>query len=256
MHPPGLAFDVGRGEARLAGAADLFLSHGHLDHCLGVPFVLSHRTLHESKPTRVFCPAPVVEALSDLIAAAERLERVTYDFTIEGLSEEGRVGVGTDLTVEAFATSHVVPSLGYCLRRRRRRLADAYHGLPSGEIARLRAEGAEVSVEFEEPWIAYCGDTTVELLDRRPELYRVPILIVECTFLGEGMKGRGRRYGHVHLDDLAERAELFENEVVVLNHLSRRHRTSDLRRRVEERLGGLAERVVIVGESSRGRADG
>ena len=35
VHPPGLAFDTGRGTARLAGAHDVFLSHGHLDHSDG-----------------------------------------------------------------------------------------------------------------------------------------------------------------------------------------------------------------------------
>ena len=46
IHPPGLAFDVGRGALQLAGAQDVFLSHGHLDHALGLPYVLSQRSLH------------------------------------------------------------------------------------------------------------------------------------------------------------------------------------------------------------------
>jgi hypothetical protein len=35
---------------------------------------------------------------------------------------------------------------------------------------------------------------------------------------------------------------------LVLHHLSRRYRTSDLRDQVNEQLGDLASRVVIVGE--------
>ena len=41
VHPAGLAFDTGRGAFQLAGAHDVFLSHGHLDHALGLPYVLS-----------------------------------------------------------------------------------------------------------------------------------------------------------------------------------------------------------------------
>ena len=73
VHPPGLAFDVGRGAAPLAGARDLFLSHGHLDHALGVPFTLSYRGMQEGAATRVFCPRPMADSLTRLVSAAEEL---------------------------------------------------------------------------------------------------------------------------------------------------------------------------------------
>ena len=248
MHPPGLAFDVGRGESRLSGADDLFLSHGHLDHCLGIPFVLSHRTLHRSQRTRVFCPAAISETLNQLIEAAERLEEASYQYELVPFEPGSRVDVGPDLLVEAFETLHVVPSLGYVLKKRRRKLAAAYRGLSGGEIVRLKSEGVSVSEEFEEAWVAYCGDTRIELFEKEPFLLSVPVLIVECTFMGPGMRDRGARYGHIHLEDLAEYSDRFENEVIVLSHLSRRYRTRDLREQVNELLGDMATRVVIVGE--------
>lgn len=232
----------------MSGAADIFLSHGHLDHCLGVPFVLSHRTLHELQATRVFCPQEIVEPVRRLIEAGEALEGVAYEYELIGAKEGDWVDVGSDLRIECFETSHVVPSLGFTLHRRHRRLAEAYRGLSGGEIARLRADGAEVSEVSETPWVAYCGDTRAALFEARPSLYLVPVLVIECTFLGAGMRERGERYGHIHLEDLADRAELFQNEALVLHHLSRRYRTSELRRQVDEQLGDLAGRVVIVGE--------
>lgn len=190
-----------------------------------------------------------MDPIRRLIEAGEELEGVAYDYELIGAKDGYCVDVGSDLRIECFATSHVVPSLGFLLHRRYRRLADAYRGLSGGEIARLRADGAEVSEESETPWVAYCGDTRADLFEARPDLYRVPVLLIECTFLGDGMRERGERYGHIHLEDLADRAELFQNEALVLHHLSRRYRTSDLRRQVDEQLGNLASRVVIVGES-------
>ena len=138
VHPPGLAFDAGRGALQLAGAADVFLTHGHLDHALGVPYVLSQRSLHRDLHTRVFCPHDVVEPLAALVAAAERLERASYRFDLVPLAPGDRVEVGRGLAVEAFAADHVVPTLGYHLLKRKRRLAPQYHGMPREELIALR----------------------------------------------------------------------------------------------------------------------
>ena len=80
IHPPGLAFDVGRGATQLAGSGDLFVSHGHLDHALGVPFVLSLRSVQQLGTTRIYCPASIEDELNDFVIAASRMEGVSCDF--------------------------------------------------------------------------------------------------------------------------------------------------------------------------------
>ena len=144
VHPPGLVFDVGRGATRLAGAADVFLTHGHLDHALGLPYVLSLRTLHNSQATRVFAPAAIGDGLEQLIGAAETLEGVEYDYEIQRLEPGDRIPVARDLSVEAFATDHILPSLGYHLRRAKKRLKSEYQGCSSRELADLKARGTDV----------------------------------------------------------------------------------------------------------------
>jgi len=249
VHPPGLAFDAGRGAQALAGARDLFLTHGHLDHALGVPFVLSYRTRHQGERTRVFCPRPLVERLAAFVAAAAALEGSPYEAEIVGLEAGDRVEVGRGLAVEAFATPHVVASLGYHLLRRRERLAERFRGLPRAEIIRLRQEGEAICDTVEDVRLSYCGDSAPSVFELEPRLYESPVLLVECTFMTPELRDKGLLYGHLHLEDLAERADRFRNESIVLHHLSRRHRRRDLRRAVVERLGELAERVWIWGDT-------
>jgi ribonuclease Z len=251
VFPPGLALDVGRGALQLAGAADVFLSHGHLDHALGLPYVLSQRSLHREADTRVFCPAEIAEPLGAMVAAAARLERATYRYEIRGLVPGDRVAVGRDLVMEAaFATDHVVPGLGYRLRRRKRRLPAALQGLPRERLIALRAEGVPTFEEVEEVWLTYCGDTGPGILDSQPAIYESPVLMLECTFLGDEYRHRGSLYKHLHLEDIAERADRFANAALVLHHLSRRHRVADLRAEVERRMPALAPRIHLLVEGA------
>jgi ribonuclease Z len=246
IHPPGLAFDTGRGAPQLAGARDVFLSHGHLDHALGLPWVLSQRSLHQGSSTRVFCPAETAEPLAALIAAAERLERARYRFEIVQLAASERVEVGRDLLVEAFATDHVVPSLGYHLVRRKRRLAARLAGLGPGELADLRGRGVDTSEVVEEIWLSYCGDTGPAVFQLAPALFESRILLLECTFVGDRQRGSGDRYKHLHLEDIERLADRFHNTAIVLHHLSRRHPPEELLAEIERRLPALAPRIHLL----------
>jgi ribonuclease Z len=250
IHPPGLAFDVGRGDPVLAGARDLFLTHGHLDHASGVAYVLSQRSLHRQESTRVICPAPVAEGVEDLLAAASRLEGVPYRYEIVPSKAGDRIVVGKNLEVEAFATDHVVPSLGYHLVRRKRRLAPEYRGLEADELVALKSSGTEIEQEDEEIWLSYCGDTGAGVFASEPRLFGSRILLIECTFMDDGLRESSASYKHLHVEDLAERAEKFRNEALVLHHLSRRHRPEELRAQIDRRMPALAPKIHLFPSAS------
>ncbi len=228
----------------------MFLSHGHLDHALGLPYVLSQRSLHRLVHTRVFCPAEIAEAVGAFIVAAERMERAHYRYDLVPLSPGDRVAVGRGLTVEAFATDHVVPSLGYHLWHGRRRLAPAFAGLPPAELIGLRERGVETAEVVEDLWLTYCGDTGPKIFTMEPRIFRSRVLMLECTFLGEEHRDKGERFKHLHLGDIEQRAGDLRNEAIVLHHLSRRFRVEDLRAEVERRLPDLAPRIHILVEGT------
>lgn len=246
VHPPGLAFDVGRGALALAGAEPIFLTHGHLDHVLGLPFVLSLKSMQGAKPTRIFCPAGSLEDVRRFIDAAEAIERGGYSYELAALEPGDQVKVGRDLAVEAFATDHSVPSLGFHLVRDRRKLKEEYRELPALELTQLRGRGAEIEDRTRELWVTYCGDTGVGVFDLEPRLFESSVLLLECTFFDEAARDRGREFKHLHLSDIADRAARFHNRDLVLHHVSRRYEKGEVQSMIEQRLAGLAPRLHLL----------
>jgi ribonuclease Z len=251
VQPPGLAIDVGRGTPRLQGVDELFLTHGHLDHSLGVAYLLSLRRGGGKRRVRIHCPKEIVDPLDRLLAAAGAIDSEVFDYELLGLSPGDRVSVGPGLAIEPFASDHGVPSLGYHLIRERRRLLSELEGENTHQIAARRRAGETVDETYEERWFSCTGDTSRGVFELSPEIFQSRILMIECTFLDPTQYDRAARFKHLHLEDLVAVRDRFENEALVLNHLSRRHRISELRQAVNESLLPLGPEVFLVGERNK-----
>src|SRR4029077_9808883 len=124
------------------------------------------------------------------------------------------------------------------------KLKDEFVDRSGEEIAALRTSGVEVTRREEIPLLAYPGDCGDEIFEACPELFRARVLLLECSFLLPEDKDRAREYAHIHLDDILERAHLFENETIVLTHFSQRYRPEEIRKALTAIPEELSKRVV------------
>jgi len=248
FHVPSLdlAFDVGRSPADVVPAPSLFLSHAHLDHAGGLAYWASQRRLLRLPPARVFTGAETVPAWRQILALHAGLEGVEYHVTVEGLVPGGAVDLRKDLAVSAFRADHRVPSLGFVASEVRRRLVPEWQGRPEEEIRAAVLRGEELTRRTPRPLLAFSGDTGVGVFETAPrEAFEAKVFLLECSFTEPEDAERARHYGHLHVDDVAERAELFANEALVLTHLTLRSNPEELRRTIARRLpASLASRVV------------
>jgi ribonuclease Z len=232
-----LGFDLGAQPWSFMTTPTWFVSHTHLDHVAALPVLVARRRMMKMERPTIYLPAEAVENVEALLRAFQRLDRGRMPADLIGLKPGDEVELSRELVVKAFATKHTVPSLGYLVWERRKKLKPEYHHLTGEQIRDLRLSGTEVSAEIRIPKVAYLGDTSPPGLDAMPETYRAQILILEMTFVAPNERASViHKYGHTHLDDLLARADRFENEVIIASHFSTRLHPDQIQRIVEKRL--------------------
>jgi ribonuclease Z len=232
-----LGFDLGALPWSFTSTPNWFVSHSHLDHINALGTLVARRRMMKMEPPTVHMPAESVEGAGLLLRALQRLDRGRMPVELIGLKPGDEVQLSRELVVTAFPTRHTLPSLGFLVWERRKKLKPEYQGLSGDQIRDLRLSGVEVSAEIRLPKVAYLGDTAPDGLDVFPEIYRAQILILELTFVAPNERpALIHKFGHTHLDDLLERAGRFENDVVIASHFSTRLHPEQIQRIVERRL--------------------
>lgn len=114
-----LMFDCGEGTQRqlrlstgLVQVNQLYLTHFHLDHCLGLPGLLKTYDLNDrTEPLSLFGPVGLNRMLKDF---SPLIGRLGYNLIVEELEPGDLVGQ-PDYEVEAFAVEHRTRALGYVI---------------------------------------------------------------------------------------------------------------------------------------------
>jgi ribonuclease Z len=253
-----VALDIGRCPLEVVDCRTVLFTHAHMDHLGGIAYHTATRSLRRQPPPVYVVPHHAVADLGRLFEAWRALDRsdMPHSLVPLGPGEESRLANG--LLVRPFASPHSAPCQGYALWSRKEKLRMEFHGLEGGELARLRREGVVLTDVIETPEFAFTGDTRVEVLEREEVVRRARVLVMECTFVDARVSvEEARAKGHVHLFELAERAELFQNEAILLSHFSARYRPEEVRAALAARLPAeLLRRVTpLLGAHGNGRAE-
>jgi ribonuclease Z len=240
-----VGFDMGGSPWAFMGTQTFFITHAHLDHMAALPAYVARRRMMKMEPPTVFVPEEVLENVQRMLHAWQRLDRGRMVVDLRGARAGEEIELSREHVVVPFATQHTVPSLGYCLLERRRKLRPEYSALGGNEIRDLRLSGVDVTAEVRLPLVTYCGDTAPSGLDQLPAIYESQVLITELTFFRpEHRKEKIHKFGHTHLDDIIERADRFRNELLIFSHFSTRYFDSQIRKAVEKKLAGLLKPKV------------
>jgi ribonuclease Z len=247
----GVLFDAGIALRSTAGAEHVFLSHGHADHCGALVSLLGMRGLMRMPPPIVYMPAEIAPSTESALALFGQLQRHEFSIRSEPMLPGDERALRPDLSVRAFRTHHTTPSLGYQFFNRVQKLKPEHLGLSGKEIGERRKRGDDLFDVEERLELAYATDTLIHVLDTSPSLLTTRVLILECSFLDERKNlASSRAGGHIHLDELLERADSFQNEALVLMHFSQMYAPGEVHRTLERRCPpSLFKRIVVFAPS-------
>lgn len=238
-------FDCGEGTQRqlvasigLADLSDIFFTHYHADHWLGLPGLLKTFDLRaREKPLRIHGPRGLHQLLAGVMDAVGRVHYELQPFELGPGAEVVRDGY----RVAPFAVAHRGASLGYVIFEDERPGAfdpesAARLGLvPGPEFGRVQRGETVRGVSPEQVMgrsrpgrkVAISGDT-MPSESLRVAAYRADLLIHEATF-AEDERERASETSHSTAAQAAEAARAAEVVMLALVHFSTRYPAGQLR---------------------------
>ena len=229
-----LVFDLGRCPMHFIGTGNVFISHFHLDHYLGLFVYISQRWLSGIPPGNIYVPMESSEQIMnivDRIAALDTGGR-SWAYQVTPVQAGDAIPFRQNLVAHILPGNHRVPAVSYLICEVRKKLKQEFQHLSGPDIAAVKQSGIEVTTEVQLPLVAYLGDTRSIPIDAHPLLKQCKVLICECTFILPEHRNRAKKTMHLHLEMLPRILADIESEHIVLTHFSRRYTPELIRQRV------------------------
>ena len=148
-----IGFDLGAHPWDFMGTATWLISHTHLDHIAALPVYVARRRMMKMEPPTIYLPEEGVDDVRRLLQVMQRLDRGRQVCKLIGVKPNEEFELSREHVVTPFRTTHTIPSVGYIVWDRRKKLKEEYLGLPGEKIRDLRLSGVEITRKFASHWL-------------------------------------------------------------------------------------------------------
>jgi ribonuclease Z len=223
-----VCFDVGQGLPFQIPVRNIAITHGHLDHASGLPYLLGQKAMYGVPAPNIYMPRSLVEPMSKIIALWGQIEEHTYKFNLEGIRVGDERPLKGKFVLKPFPTYHRIDSQGYTVFLRKKRLKPEYQGKPREELGAARRAGLEIEEHYDQPVVSFTGDTKIEAFGDE-NLRKSRVIMIECTYWDERKTvENARQWGHTHLDEIIPWLDRLECEKLLLIHSSVRYGAAEI----------------------------
>ena len=230
-------------------ANTVFFTHPHTDHMSGVIYHLSTREMiSQNRQSTYVVGEEHLHHFTQMIESWRKLSKNALECQIVSLPINQQYKLRQNLWMESFRAVHRIPCQGYKLIQQKKKIKEAYKNYSGPEIALARKRGEEISTKINETLCVYTGDSSHHVFEQQPDILKSNILITEITFFCDRITPeKAKHRGHIHIRDLLRYESMFENEYIVIMHLSSRYSIQEVEQAILKTLPKhLSDRCVVV----------
>ncbi|MCA6119280.1 ribonuclease Z [Bradyrhizobium sp. WSM 1738] len=223
----------------------ILLTHGHLDHVLGIPGLFSTlRLLRTDNLMTIHASPGTLDVVVRMLAGLWGEGRAPFPLELVPLAA-GQVLDAGDFTIGCFPVRHRdTDSFGFSFESRVRRHLRTDRlvalGVPDGPVRKELAEGKPVTLpdgriidpedvlgppEGRKKLVIVGDAESTEGLDE--EIRDADVLVIEATFLARDAS-TARDYGHLTAAEAATLAAASDVKLLVLTHISGRYNDQEI----------------------------
>jgi len=242
-----LCFDVAQGLPFAYNAKQYLITHAHMDHAGGLPYIVSQKAMTSQQAPNIYLPASATVGIRKIMQCWSELEKHEYQYNLIESDLDTKVEINKAFVFQAFPTSHRVDSNGYTVYRRKKKLKKAYQQLEQKALNQVREAGEEITEEVFTPIFSFTGDTTIEFLDLSEDAKNSQVLMLEVTYMDDQKSVESaKKRGHIHLKEVLPRLSEIKSKKIILMHLSLRHEPEELEKLLDRVLNPKDRKRVVV----------